>query len=143
MAALAAGTIAEPAAAKVTFAGIGGVQLSMSEADLTSELGSPSSSVPARNPEAVTLRYRSHKLEVLLHRGMDRVVGVYTTSRAQRTTAGLGVGSSTPVLRARLRGEKCGVAQDTAVCSVERSGRVMDFSIRRGKVFRVAVTTTR
>jgi hypothetical protein len=140
-AALAVGAFAEPAAAKVTFAGIGDVRLSMSEAEVNDALGTPSASKPARNPDAVTLHYPRRKLEVLLHRGQDRVVGVYTTSRGQRTSSGLGVGSSSPVLRARLRGEKCGAAQRTVLCSVERDGRVMDFWIRSGKVYRVAVTT--
>ena len=139
-AALIAGVVAEPAAAKVTFAGIGDVRLSMSEAEVTSVLGEPTSKAEARNAQAVNLRYRRQKIDVVLHREEDRVVGVATTSRAERTSSGLGVGSSTRVLRAKLRGEKCGSARETTVCSVERAGRVMDFVIRGGRVVSVAVS---
>ena len=141
-AALIAAVVAEPAAAKVTFSGIGDVRLSMSEAEVTDALGDPTSEFRAPNPEAVHLRYKRHKIEVVLFRDEDRVVGVTTTARGQRTRSGLGVGSSSGVLRDKLRGEKCGSVRETTVCSVERNGRVMDFKIRGGKVVSVAVTAS-
>jgi len=139
VAALMLGAIAEPAAAKVTFSGIGAVHIGMSEADVTGALGRPSSSASGRNRATKMLVYRRQKLEVFLHREEDRVVSVGTKSRAQRTSSGLGVGSSTSVVRAKLRDEKCGTARGVMVCSVQRGERVMDFEVKRGKVFRVAV----
>jgi hypothetical protein len=140
-AAVVLGVAAQPAAAQVTFSGIGEVRLHMSESEVHDVLGPPSDTEPAPNPEAVNLRYHRVKIDVMVHRQDDRVVGMTTTSRAQRTSSGLGVGSSTSVVRSKLRGEKCGTARETLVCSVERRGRVMDFRIRRGKVVSVAVTT--
>jgi hypothetical protein len=139
VAALMLGAIAEPAAAKVTFSGIGDVQIGMSEADVKAELGRPSRSQTGRNRSTTMLVYRRQKLEVFLYREQDRVVSVGTKSRAQRTSSGLGVGSSTSAVRAKPRDEKCGTARGILVCSVQRGERVMDFEIRRGKVFRVAV----
>jgi hypothetical protein len=139
---LAVGLIAEPAGAKVTFSGIGGVKLGMSEDDVRDALGPASSEGRWRDRQAVILSYRRRKIEVLIDRQADRVMGVKTASRAQRTSSGLGVGSSEHIVRWRLRGEKCGGAQGTRVCSVERDGGVLDFDIRRGKVIRVSVTLT-
>jgi hypothetical protein len=141
-AALAAGLVAEPAGAKVTFSGIGGVELGMSESQVREELGSASSERQWTDGRSVLLRYRRRKLEVLLDRDSDRVMGVKTTSRAQRTSSGLGVGSSERTVRARLQGERCSSAAGTRVCSLERNGRVMDFACRRGKVIGVGVTRT-
>jgi hypothetical protein len=139
-AAIFLGVLAQPAAAKVSFDGINGARLNMSKAELTDALGQPSSTQPGRNPASEILRYRRRKLDVTLHREQSRVVSIGTTSRAQRTSSGLGVGVSAALVRAKLRGEKCGTARTTTVCSVQRGNRVMDFEIRRGKVIRVTVT---
>jgi len=139
-AAVVAGVSTEPAAAKVTFSGIDGVRLDMSQSAVTETLGQPSNTEDFRGSEAIRLTYRRHKLAVIVHRDEDRVVGVTTTARGERTSSGLGVGSRAGVVRAKLRGEKCGTAQDVLVCTVERSGRVLDFEIRRGKVFRVSLS---
>ena len=140
VAALMLGAFAGPAAAHVTFSGIAGVDLGMTEDEVTGALGQPSTSRPGRTASTTMLVFRRQKLEVVLHRGHDRVVSVSTKSRAQRTRAGLGVGSSSGVVRSKLRDEKCGTARGTTVCSVQRGDNVMDFEIRRGKVIRVAVT---
>jgi hypothetical protein len=139
VAVLMLGAIAQPAAAKVTFSGIGDVDIGMSESQLKDVLGPPSSSQTGRNRATTMLVYRRHKLEVLLHRQRDRAVWLGTKSRSERTSSGLGVGSSASVVRAKLRGEKCGTARAVTICSVQRGKRVMDFEMRRGKVFRVAV----
>ena len=138
--ALASGLIVEPAGAKVTFSGIGGVELGMSRTDVREELGAASSEKLWTDDRTVILQYRRRKLEVLLDPEFDRVVAVKTTSRAQRTSSGLGVGSSERSVRDRLRGEKCGSAAGVRVCSVDRNGRVMDFACRRGKVVSVSVS---
>jgi len=140
VAAVVAGVAAEPAAAKVTFAGIGDVRLNMSQSAVTDTLGQPSKAEQYRGQEAIRLIYRRHKLAVIVQRSEDRVIGVTTTARGQRTSTGLGVGSSARDVKAKLRGEKCSAAQDTLVCTVERAGRILDFEIRRGKVFRVGLS---
>jgi hypothetical protein len=139
-AALAGGAAAEPVAAKVTFSGIGDVRLGMAEADVRSEMGRPTTTRLSRNRGAVVLHYRRRKLDVTIDSGQSRVVGVRTRSRAQRTRSGLGVGSTKTEVRRKLRGEKCATALRVLVCTVERSGAIMDFELRRDKVTRVTVT---
>jgi hypothetical protein len=141
-AALAAGLVAEPAGAKVTFSGIGDVKLGMSEADVREELGRPSSTGRWTDGRSTLLKFRRRKIEVVVDRDSGQVMGIKTTSRGQRTSSGLGVGSSERTVRARLRGERCSTALDKRVCSLERGGRVMDFVLRRAKVVHVAVTRT-
>lgn len=138
--AVAAGLVADPAGATVTFSGIGDVRLNMSEASVRQALGRPSSSKPWRDQQAVRLFYPRRKIEVLLDRDADQVVGVKTTSRKEKTSSGLGVGSSLRSVRGKLRGERCGSALRVLVCSVERDGRIMDFDLRRSRVVRVSVT---
>ena len=131
---------AQPAAAKITFGGIGDVDLGMSEGDLRAALGQPSTAQTGGRPDGTAhLMFRRRKLEVMVNRRRDQVVGIKTTSRAERTSSGLRVGSSTATVRRKLRGEKCSTAQRTLVCNVERDGNVMDFEIRGGKVVRVGV----
>src|SRR3954469_5788971 len=104
-AALALAVLAQPAAAKVTFAGINDVRFGMTEAEVTDVLGAPSSTDPGRNRSVTTLTFERRKLEVLVHRRKDSVVQVATRSRADRTSSGLGVGSTVKVVRAKLSGE--------------------------------------
>lgn len=139
-AALAVAAQAPPATANITFEGIGPASLDMSGEDVRETLGPPSASHELRGRDAVVLIYRRRKLEVTLHRGRNRLVAVKTTSRAQRTASGLGVGSTDRAVRTRLRDEKCSTAAGHRVCSVERAGIVMDFECRRGRVVRVGVT---
>lgn len=136
---VAMGAVAESAAAKVTFSGIGDVRLGMAESDVRDEIGPPSATNTSRNRGARVLHYRRHKMEVVVETGESRVVGIKTTSRAQRTSSGLGVGSSEAEVRRKLRGEKCSTALGLRVCTVERGGTVLDFEVRRGKVSRVSL----
>ena len=140
MTALALGAVADPAAAKVTFSGIGDVKLGMSEEQVREELGRPSVSRPSRNRAGTVLHYRRLKLEVTIESAESRVVAIKTRSRAQRTSSDLGVGSREADVRRRLRGEKCSTAVRVLVCSLERRGAVLDFEIPRGSVTRVSLT---
>src|SRR4051794_33941330 len=136
---LAVAALAAPATADITFDGIGAVSVGMSGAAVRGKLGPPSSSRDLLGRDATILVYRRRKLEVTLHRGQDQVVAVKTTSRAQKTASGLGVGSSERAVHTRLKGERCAAAAGYRVCSVERAGIVMDFESRRGTVVRVGV----
>ena len=134
---------AQPAAAEaaqISFRGIDGARLSMSEAKVRAELGRPSSRRTASNRGAVVLTYKRRKLEVTVDRATDQVVGVKTTSRSHRTSSGAGVGITEGALRRKLRGERCVAVEGQRICTVKRSGVVMDFISRAGTVVRVAVT---
>lgn len=138
--ALALSALADPAAARVTFSGIGDVKLGMSEEQVRDELGRPSVSRPSRNRAGTVLTYRRLKLEVTIESAGSRVVAIKTRSRAQRTSSDLGVGSSEPDVRRRLLGEKCSTALGVLVCSLQRGRAVLDFEIPRGRVTRVSLT---
>ena len=112
-------------AAEISFDGINGVQLHMSEATVRDELGRPSSSRPAADRSAVVLNYRRRKLEVTVQKGRDQVVVVRTTARSHKTRNGLRVGSSERAVRAKLREETCSSARGKRVCSVE--GATLDW----------------
>jgi hypothetical protein len=139
-AALAVG--AQPAAAKITFTGIGDIKLGMTGADVRETLGDPSSTEPVEQGAAadwVELNYPRRKFEVLVDEAKDRVVAIKTTSRSQRTSARLGVGSALSTVRRKLKGEDCSSNGRTYVCSVIRRGALMSFELKRGKVIEVAI----
>jgi hypothetical protein len=133
------------ASAKVTWKGIGPARIGMTEAQVRARLGTPTSVknsgtvvVEPRKEEYVwEFTYRGRKLKVALFRG--RVIGVRTTSRAHRTSAGVGVGLSMRKARRRVKGERCDRAAGRFSCSVERNGRVLEFVARGRKVGQIAV----
>ena len=131
-------TLTGTASAKVTWRGIGPVELGMSASQVRAELGSPSEVEEAHAPGSQRYHYPRRKLEVALYSG--KVVAVHTRSRAHRTSSGIGVGTSERTMRRRLRGETCGEAQGRRVCSVARRNTVMDFNCRRGRVVRIGVS---
>ena len=134
---LAPGTSADPAAAKITHAGIAGVDVGMNENAVRDKLGTPSSTSGDEGGGTMRLEYRRRKLEVLL-RG-DAVIRVRTTSRSQRTAAGVGPGISQAAMMRKLRGERCGTALGARVCWVLDGSTVMTFVCRRGRVMRAEV----
>ena len=100
---------------------IAGIGLGMTAAEVRAKLGRPT--LDTVRDGARNLVYRRRLLVVTLVRG--RVVIVSTRSRRQRTRSGIGVGTSADVVRARLRGVRCGVKAGVGFCRVGsvRSGR--------------------
>ena len=131
-AAVAAGLAPVDAQARIGFDGIGGVEIGMTEAAVTHAVGPEGSRTDGGGDGTTLLDYPRRRLDVLLRAG--RVIRVRTTSRAERTSAGVGPGTSLGVLRRKLRGERCATARGARVCWVDRGDRVMAFSIRRGRV---------
>jgi hypothetical protein len=79
---------------------------------------------------------------VVAFQGNDRVTSITTTGRRERTSEGVGVGSSERTVESEVSRVKCETIAGVRTCHVGafRAGRrVTDFLIRNGKVSRVTV----
>lgn len=140
--------VAAPAAdaAIVVQRSIAGVRLDMTEAQVRERLGEPSAT---RTVQAEILgsyrelRYGLTRISVF--DGEDRrVFAITTTSRRERTAAGIGVRSRERFVRRRVRGVRCATEFGVRACTVGRlePGRtVTTFRIDRstGRVTRVSL----
>lgn len=74
--------------------------------------------------------------------GRERVTNITTTGRRERTSRGVGVGSTERAVRTRVRNVRCETVAGSRSCHVGsfRPGRrVTDFKIRRGRVYEVVI----
>jgi hypothetical protein len=129
--ALAAGLCGGSAAAKITAAGVAGVEIGMSEDAVRDELGRPAST-RREGTGTKLLVYRRERLDVLLRGGA--VMRLRTTSARQKTASGVGPGTSERAMKRRVRGERCSSARGSRVCWVFKGQTVLSFTCRRGKV---------
>ena len=125
---------------------IRGVKVGMTYAQVLDKLGQPSSNKATTHPilgQTRTLRYGQLTVTIDGRAGTSLVTSVMTVSRSDRTSSGLGVGSTEKQLRAGLKGLKCETSLGYRTCrlGVLRAGRlVTDFSISRGgKVKRISL----
>ena len=123
--------------------GIGGARIGNTKAEVQAALGKPSRTASGRNPFGVFVRYGYRREGItVLFQGGDRVSSVATTGRGDRTTGGVGVGSTERSVDARVRGVKCETIGGTRSCHTGEftpGRRITDFFIRRGRVTRVTV----
>lgn len=114
---------------------IAGVKLGMTQAQVEAVLGEPSAvKRPKSDIFGVYTELRYGLTTVSLFDGKDgEVFSVSTTSRKQRTSGDVGVGTSEKVLRQKVKGVKCETyAKRFRICTVGRQtpGRtVTDFRI--------------
>lgn len=145
---VAAAAVAAPAAdaAIVVQRSIAGIRLDMTEAQVRARLGEPSATrtVPAEILGSFReLRYGLTRISVF--DGEDRrVFSITTTSRRERTAAGIGVRSRERFVREKVRGVRCATEFGVRACTVGRfePGRtVTTFRIDRstGRVTRVSI----
>lgn len=154
LAAPAAAPAAEPAPAPGTSANgslvpqgsIRGVKVGMTVAQVRERLGTPASDRPTRHPIlglTRTLRYGQLTVSFDGRASTSPATAVMTESRADRTAAGLGVGSSERQLRSGIKGLRCETSLGYRTCTlgVLRPGRlVTDFSLTSaGRVKRVTL----
>jgi hypothetical protein len=134
--------VAAPAGALVQIVrGIAGARLGASPAAVKAALGSPSSSKSGSNDFGPYLQYRFAGGLTVLFQGRTAVTSVSTTGRGDRTSSGVGVGSSEAAAD-KLKGVKCETIAGTRTCHTSRfeiGKRVTDFVISGGKVKRVTV----
>ncbi len=121
----------------VAFKSIAGVELGAQESDVLAGLGEPSSTRQGEVAGARVLVYRPRKLEVMV--GGGQVVAVETRSRAEKMSNGVGVGTSLATLKRKVRGERCNKLRLYTICAVTKREVTMDFYVRRGKVYEVAL----
>jgi hypothetical protein len=121
-----------------------GVQLGWTKAQVRAELGRPARIIVRRNEiTGKDLSYRYGLTEITFVGGWNRVGVISTTSRKERTSRGVGVGSTAATVAARVPGARCRREFGVRHCwvGVFRAGRtVTDFRIgRSGRVTRIVL----
>src|SRR3954469_9715591 len=130
--------IAAPASAMVQIdRGIAGALLGASRAAVKAALGTPTSTKTGSNDFGPYVRYRFAGGLTVLFQGKEKVTSVQTTGLGDRTSQGVGVGSTQADADA-LPGVKC----ESGSCHTGDflpGKKVTDFTIKGGKVTRVTV----
>jgi hypothetical protein len=128
---------------------IRGVALGMTPADVKDELGRPGSSAVSPNPGLGKVRvWRYPGLRIVFDsaRAGRTVLSVTSTSRADRTAGGVGVGSTEADVRRRVADARCLTRYGYRSCTVggaRRGSVATEFSISRaGTVTRVTLART-
>lgn len=138
---------AAPAGARIVpQQGIKGARLGDGVAKVRSALGTPDKVIFTRHPIIGRIRVYKYGLTYVRFDGTQsnaKVTSIDTTSRAEKTSKGVGVGSTRAQVAARVPGAKCVVESGFDHCYVGefRAGRrITDFRITStGKVGRVVV----
>ena len=150
IAGLPAPAIAEVVTARppiVVQASIRGVALGMTPAEVREELGGPKSSVVTPNPIIGKVRIWRYAGLRIMFDGVGRgrtVLSVTSTSKGDRTAAGIGVGSRELEVQQLVRGVRCATRYGYRSCMLggDKAGQITtDFSISgSGKVTRVTLS---
>jgi outer membrane protein assembly factor BamE (lipoprotein component of BamABCDE complex) len=123
--------------------GIAGVRVGNSKAQVRAALGKPRRVRNGRNDFGPFTRYGYTREGItVIFQGGSRVSSVATTGQGDRTTRGVGVGSTEREVDAKVPRVKCETIVGTRSCHTGefRAGRrITDFLIRRGRVRRVTV----
>lgn len=144
LAAVAALAIPDTAGASIRInVGIDGARLNQTQAQVRAVLGAPSRVIRGSNDFGAftEFRYASTKLRVSFQ-GNSRVTAIETTGLGDRTSRGIGVGSTESAVRARVANVHCSTIGGFRSCHVGAQlpgRRVTDFSIALGRVTRVVV----
>ena len=121
--------------------GIAGLELRMTKAQVRAKLGTPVKVKTGKNEFGRFTQFVYPRVTVLFQSG-SRVTALRTFSRAERTAAGIGVGSREADVKAKVAGVKCESVSGARHCYVGKflpGKRITDFSIRGGRVTSVVV----
>jgi hypothetical protein len=140
----AAAALIAPAAASATIVpqkGIAGASLDMTQAQVQAKLGDPDSKKTQTSPilgKYFTWFYAKTSID-MFRTGSRRVFNLSTTSRAQKTSTGVGVGSTAAAVKKGVKNAKC----DKSHCWVGNftgGEKVTDFPLSKsGRVTRVTI----
>ncbi len=135
--------VAPPAAAIVQVQrAISGVALSMTQAQVRAALGTPSRTIHARNDFGPYTELRYPGGITVSFQGDARVTAVSEIGPGDRTSSGVGVGSTEASVRNRVPGARCATEFGVRNCQVGQSlpgHRVTAFLIRAGHVTRATI----
>jgi hypothetical protein len=123
---------------------VAGVRLDMTSNKVRAVLGAPVRTVIAKDEIQGSVKRMDYGLtRVYLGRQTNRVYAIHTTSRRQRTSRGVGVGSTKAAVLRLVRGVRCETFGTFTSCHVGEllAGRkVTDFALSRaGRVTRVTL----
>ena len=121
--------------------GMAGLDLRMTKAQVRAKLGSPTKVRTRKNEFGRYTEFVYPRVTVLFQSG-SRATAFRTFSRTERTSRGVGVGSSEAQVLAKVAAVKCSTESGFRHCYVGRflPGRVItDFQIRKGRVTSIVV----
>jgi hypothetical protein len=121
--------------------GMAGVELGMTRKAVVAKLGKPAKITHGNGPQGAftSFRYRGLELTFAFNASLSQI---QTRSRGERTSNGVGVGSTKNDVAKKVRGVRCVDESGYEHCYVGRwsGGQVItDFSLANGRVTRVVV----
>ena len=122
--------------------GIAGARIGNSKSEVQAALGKPAVTRTGTNEFGPWRQYVFEGGVRVFFQGDEDVTAVFTIGRGDRTTKGIGVGSSERALRQSHRNLRCESFEGFRSCRTKegRPGqRLTDFEIRKGRVVRVTV----
>jgi len=135
---LVAATIVSAASARIVVQrGIAGARIGMTQKQVRAVLGKPTKAFQAKNAFGIYVEYRYRKL-VLDFQGPGPLSNISTTRLSERTSKGVGVGSTMAQVQSKVPGAHCKV-QLCSVGNAVPSKIVTTFYLRMGKVTQVSV----
>lgn len=117
--------------------GIGGAKLTMSKSEVRAELGKPRKKLSGRNDFGKYTQYRYKHQITVLFQGANSVTSVRTSSPAERTKEGVGVGSTEQSVENAFPDIECRTLVKSRSCylgELSPGKRVTDFQLREGTV---------
>jgi hypothetical protein len=122
--------------------GIAGARLGNTRAEVRAALGTPASTKSGTNDFGPWIRYSFSGGVRVFFQGKTNVTSVDTTGLGDRTSKGVGVGSSEASVKAKVAGIKCENLGSVRSCHTNDflpGKRITDFRIKSGKVSSVSV----
>jgi hypothetical protein len=121
--------------------GIGGANLDMTEAQLFAKLGQPDKTVHPKSPifgTYTTWFYGGTSVD-MFRTGDRKIFNVSTTSKKEKTTTGVGVGSTSAAVKKGIKRVHCDL-QHCYLGRFEGGNKVTDFALsKNGRVTRVTI----